>query len=186
MTTSTKKKSKKKTIQREPSTLSSDFHKWHEFTNRTCEAILVRLEERYTMWSCRCDCGKKVKVKAFHLKSGHTKSCGCLRKEIAKIGKHKITHNMSKTPEYKAWNNMKNRCNNPNNKDYKDYGGRGIKVCDHWLESFENFYSDMGDKPFPKILYSIDRVDNNGDYTPENCKRTTQKQQANNRRNNKK
>ena len=93
------------------------------------------------------------------------------------------THKMSKTPEYRAWFNMKQRCFNPNNVYYFNYGGRGITVCDRWKNSFENFFADMGLKPTPK--HSIDRIDNDDNYCPDNCKWSTRVEQANNQRNNK-
>ena len=92
-------------------------------------------------------------------------------------------HGMTKTPEYDAWKHMKDRCFNPNYQHYSHYGGRGIGVCDRWKNSFENFLADMGTKPSPK--HSLDRIDNDGDYCPENCKWSTKKEQQNNQRNNK-
>jgi len=91
------------------------------------------------------------------------------------------THGMTKTPEYRAWIDMKNRCFNPNHKRYSDYGGRGIAVCDRWL-NFKNFLADMGSRPSSK--HSLNRIDNDSDYCPDNCKWSTRVEQANNKRTN--
>ena len=129
-------------------------------------------------WDFICECGTEKEILVSNVKKGKTKSCGCLAKKT----KSRLTHGMRRTPEYGCFTGMKSRCYNPKVKTYPYYGGRGIKICDRWLNSFENFYKDMGDKPEPKVDYSIDRIDNDGDYAPGNCRWITRDLQRHNSR----
>ena len=129
-------------------------------------------------WNCVCDCGNRTVVSGGNLRSGHTKSCGCLHAELSsEANKH---HGLSKSPTWVSWVALKRRCLDPTYHQFHLYGGRGIKVCDRWINSFEAFLEDMGEKPSPK--HSIDRINNDGDYEPGNVRWATPKQQANNRR----
>lgn len=150
-------------------------------------ALKIASSTRKWVWECICECGNKIIVSGHNLRGGNTRSCGCLRVENAKrtivVNGESTTHGMTKTPEYRSWIHMRERCYCSKDKDYKNYGGRGIKVCDRWLNSFENFFADMGLRPSGK--HTLDRYPNkNGDYEPGNCRWATQKQQQNNRTNN--
>lgn len=127
-------------------------------------------------WECLCDCGKVSIVAGCKLKSGATKSCGCHRAALL----NNLTHGMAnKTRTYKTWKEMRQRCLNPNNDKAKWYSAAGVTICDRWLESFENFLEDMGERPEQMTL---DRINPYGNYEPTNCRWATQKQQMNNTR----
>lgn len=127
-----------------------------------------------SQWMCLCECGNTTIGTTGHLNAGNKISCGCRLN-----GEHNITHGMSGTPEYRAWENARDRCRNPKNRKYPLYGGRGIRMCDAWIGSFENFISDMGCKP--DASFTLDRINGDGDYTAKNCRWATPITQNNNR-----
>lgn len=131
-----------------------------------------------TMWKCRCDCGNYIIVCGSDIIRDHTKSCGCLKIEKAKL--INMRHGRSLSSIYEIWHSMIQRCNNPNNISYKHYGGRGIKVCKRWYK-FENFLNDMGERP-DKL--TLDRINNNDGYYKDNCRWVTQQEQRRNSRTN--
>lgn len=134
----------------------------------------------HTQWFCLCDCGAIAVTSRVCLRRGMTKSCGCLSRETSRD--RNLVHGYSGTRVYRIWSHIKSRCYEPTNVGYELYGGRGVKVCQRWMESFAAFLEDMGDPPTDK--HSIDRINSDGDYTPENCRWATSTQQNRNRRNN--
>lgn len=131
-------------------------------------------DKRLSFWDCECECGTKKVVRGDSLKSGKSRSCGCLSVAIA------TSHGMHGTPFYKAWVSMKQRCLNEKCPSYSNYGGRGITVCRRWVK-FENFHKDMY-PTYAKGL-QLDRKNNNGNYTPSNCRWVTSSENSKNRRN---
>ncbi len=150
----------------------------HDLMNQRFGRLIVveRLPNsptRHARWKCVCNCGNTHEAFAATLRRGAVKSCGCLTTR---------THGKTDTKVYETWCRIKARCYNKNNPKYPDYGGRGIEVCARWLNSFENFYEDMGE--LSSKDHSIDRIDNDGDYEPGNCQWSTRREQGRNKRNN--
>lgn len=143
----------------------------------------------YSMYKCKCDCGKLKNVRRDGLLSGNTKSCGCLSREILSLKTimRCTKHNLSSHPLYRIWKGMKRRCNNPNDKSYKNYGGRGITICKEWQDDFKSFYEWALNNgySYQKLAnginkLTIDRINTDGNYEPLNCRWVTQKEQMRN------
>ncbi len=151
------------------------------------EEFVGRNHRNNALWKCTCDCGEQKVLVLSELNRGAVKSCGCLARELASERTAKVAQRHghcsrdSRSSEYDAWRSMKKRCLNPSYVQWKDYGGRGITICQEWIDSFDAFLSDVGPKPEPHL--SLDRIDNNGNYEASNVRWADRTTQSRNRRN---
>lgn len=140
-------------------------------------SLVVERSSGVIRYLCRCECSARVEVNGVSLRSGATRSCGCLHREISSNQKVNLKHGKSKTRVYKSWQKMRERCSDEKHPLFHRYGGRGIAVCDDW-QKFDNFYRDMGDQPTDR--HDLDRIDNDRGYSPENCRWVTRQENCRN------